>query len=320
MSKTPPDNKAPVARNYDLDDLFADSGAARTRDLLGARAIPIDLLAPNPFQPRTVFDQAALNELAASIRAHGILQPLTVRKVGDRYQIGAGERRWQAARRAGLTDVPCIERVMDDSQMRELALVENVMREDLSPLDLARALQQMMEGFGLSARALSDRLGKNHGYVVDKLKIARDPRIAAAVETGVLGATVALEMAEMDDDDARTALLTRAVQGEHIKVKDVQATRLVSVKPTDARDVASRAMPRVSVKPTDAGVQPTQQPALSLSVKPTKDVWVAAEMLRTVQLFRAGDGRALHAPLRAALLADLTALDAADTQGPLPDE
>ncbi len=314
MSKTPRDDKAPVARNYDLDDLFADSGTARTRDLRGARAIPVDLLAPNPFQPRTVFDQAALDELAASIRTYGVLQPLTVRKVGDRYQIGAGERRWQAARRAGLIDVPCIERVMDDSQMRELALVENVMREDLSPLDLARALQQMMEVFGLSARALSDRLGKNHGYVVDKLRIARDPRIAAAVETGVLGATVALEIAEMDDDAARTALLARAAQGEHIKVKDVQAPRLVSVKPTEAGGLSSHAMPPVLVTPTDDGVQPTPQPASFVSVKPTDEGWVAAETLHTVQLFRTGAGRALRAPLRAALLADLATLDAADIQ------
>jgi len=291
---------APIARNYDMDDLFDVSGPPRARDLLGARAIPVDLLDPNPSQPRTTFDRAALEGLAASIRAHGVLQPLTVRKVGDRYQIGAGERRWQAAQLAGLAEVPCIERAMDDGQMRELALVENVMREDLSPLDLARALQQMMDVFGLSARALSERLGKNHGYVVDKLRIARDPRIAAAVEDGTLGATVALALAELDDEATRTGLLSRAAQGERIKVKDVQAARdqAVSVKPTarpidpsrlDQRDEHDRAaglppttdrtpsLADVSVKPTEAspraGASPTSipSPTAPMSVKPTED-------------------------------------------------
>jgi len=299
MTRPPTPLAAPIARNYDMDDLFDVSGPPRARDLLGARAIPVDLLDPNPSQPRTTFDRAALEGLATSIRAHGVLQPLTVRKVGDRYQIGAGERRWQAAQLAGLAEVPCIERAMDDSQMRELALVENVMREDLSPLDLARALQQMMDVFGLSARALSERLGKNHGYVVDKLRIARDPRIAAAVEDGALGATVALALAELDDEATRTGLLARATQGERIKVKDVQAVRdqAVSVKPT-ARPIAGRPNQRdehdraaglppttdrtssladVSVKPTDAsplaGASPAPVPSLTVpvSVKPTED-------------------------------------------------
>jgi len=295
---TPP--AAPIARNYEMDDLFEVSGPARAKDLLGARSIPVDLLDPNPSQPRTTFDRAALEGLAASIRAHGVLQPLTVRKAGDRYQIGAGERRWQAAQLAGLAEVPCIERAMDDGQMRELALVENVMREDLSPLDLARALQQMMDVFGLSARALSERLGKNHGYVVDKLRIARDPRIAAAVEDGTLGATVALALAALDDEATRTGLLARATQGERIKVKDVQAARdqAVSVKPTarpsapshpnqhDEHDRAAGLSPTtnpgpsladVSVKPTEAspraGVSPAPilSPTVPVSVKPTED-------------------------------------------------
>ncbi len=278
---------APIARNYDMDDLFEVSGPARARDLLGARSIPVGLLDPNPSQPRTTFDPAALDELAASIRTHGVLQPIMVRKAGDRYQIGAGERRWQAAQRAGLAEVPCIERAMDDGQMRELALVENVLREDLSPLDLARALQQMMDVYGLSARALSERLGKNHGYVVDKLRIARDPRIAAAVEDGTLGATVALELAELDDEATREALLTRATQGERIKVKDVQAARdrSLSVKPTARPSDPSPPAPhdrhdeRAPVEhapaPPEGGkidapmsVKPTDAP---MSVKPTAD-------------------------------------------------
>ena len=208
-------------------------------DLADARQIPIARLSPNPFQPRSNegFDPSALDELAASIREHGVLQPLLVRQHPDDpelYQIAAGERRWRAAPLAGLDTVPSVVRELDDRQMRELALVENVFREDLSPLDLAHALQQMMDVFGLSARALSARLGKNHSYVDDKIRIARDPRIAAAVKIGTLGPTVALEIAEMDDEKARASLLARAGRGERIKVKDVQATtqeRAMPVKP-----------------------------------------------------------------------------------------
>jgi len=320
---------APIARNYDMDDLFEVSGPARARDLLGARSIPVDLLDPNPFQPRTTFTPAALDELAASIRTHGVLQPLTVRKSGDRYQIGTGERRWQAAQRAGLAEVPCIERAMDDGQMRELALVENVLREDLSPLDLARALQQMMDVYGLSARALSERLGKNHGYVVDKLRIARDPRIAAAVEDGTLGATVALALAELDDEATRADVLARATQGERIKVKDVQAARdrALSVKPTthprDLPPPASHdrhderapvehapAPPEggqidtpMSVKPTgDAPATtpsvtsiPAPSPTVPLSVKPTGDAPVTTDpgqvRLRDLRIIQLREGR-----------------------------
>lgn len=211
-------------------------------DLSNARQIPVARLSPNPFQPRSEegFEPVALDELAASIREHGVLQPLLVRQTPgeeDTYQIAAGERRWRAAQRAGLETVPCVVRDLNDRQLRELALVENVFREDLSPVDLGRALQQMMEVFELSARTLSERLGKNHSYVDDKLKIVRDPRIAAAVKIGALGPTVALELAELADEDARTNLLTRAERGERVKVKDVQAAaleRTLPVKPAAA--------------------------------------------------------------------------------------
>ncbi len=204
-------------------------------DLANARQIPVALLSPNPFQPRTTFKPDGLDEMAASIHEHGVLQPLLARPHPDdpdTYQIGAGERRWRAAQRAGLDTVPCIVRDLDDRQMREIGLIENVQREDLTPADLARSLQDTMIAFGLSARALSERLGKNHSYVDDKLKIVRDPRLAAAVESGAIGPTVAVELAGLSDEDARAALLARADQGQRIKVKDVHAAgRPVPVKP-----------------------------------------------------------------------------------------
>jgi len=235
-------------------------------DLSNARQIPVARLAPNPFQPRSEegFEPIALDELATSIRAHGVLQPLLVRQTPDEedsYQIAAGERRWRAAQRAGLEAVPCVVRDLNDRQLRELALVENVFREDLSPVDLGRALQQMMEVFELSARALSERLGKNHSYVDDKLKIVRDPRIAAAVNIGTLGPTVALELAELADEDARANLLTRAERGERVKVKDVQAAALERTLPVKPATAPSPSAPPRGIEGQDDRVNVPVKPA-----------------------------------------------------------
>ncbi len=197
--------------------------------LANARTIDIARLSPNPFQPRRTFDPHALAELAASIRADGVLQPLLVRADPARegyYQIGAGERRWQAARRAEVAAVPCLVRDLSDDDMERLALVENVQRDDLTPLDEARAYQRMMARLGLSMRALSDQLGKSHMYVENRLKLLSDPRVEAAVEAGTLGSTVAQEIATLDED-TRADVLDRATRGERIRVKDVQALREV---------------------------------------------------------------------------------------------
>jgi len=255
------DGRRSMFRNY-LRSSLPDG----VTELSNARQIPVARLSPNPFQPRSEegFESAALDELAASIRAHGVLQPLLVRPTPgeeDTYQIAAGERRWRAAQRAGLETVPCVVRDLNDRQLRELALVENVFREDLSPVDLGRALQQMMEVFELSARALSERLGKNHSYVDDKLKIVRDPRIAAAVTSGTLGPTVALELAELVDEDARANLLTRAERGERVKVKDVQAAALERTLPVKPAAAPSPSAPPHDVERQDDVVNVPVKPA-----------------------------------------------------------
>jgi len=257
------DGRRSMFRNY-LRSSLPDG----VTDLANARQIPAARLAPNPFQPRSEegFEPIALDELAASIREHGVLQPLLVRPTPgeeDTYQIAAGERRWRAARLADLETVPCVVRDLNDRQLRELALVENVFREALSPVDLGRALQQMMEVFELSARALSERLGKNHSYVDDKLKIVRDPRIAAAVTIGTLGPTVALELAELADEDARANLLTRAEQGERVKVKDVQAAALERTLPVKPAAAPSPSAPPRDVEGQDDRVNVPVKPASS---------------------------------------------------------
>ncbi len=298
------DGRRSMFRNYLRSSLPDD-----VTDLANARQIPVVRLFPNPFQPRSEegFEPTALDELAASIREHGILQPLLVRQTPgeeDTYQIAAGERRWRAAQLANLDTVPCVVRDLNDRQLQEVALVENVFREDLSPVDLGRALQQMMEVFELSARALSERLGKNHSYVDDKLKIVRDPRIAAAVKIGTLGPTVALELAELADEDARANLLTRAERGERVKVKDVQAAALERTMPVKPAASPSPSAPPHGVAGQDNGgnvpVKPavTPQPAMiessgtvAADVASTVDLGqVSLRDLRIIQLREGRDG------------------------------
>ncbi len=140
-----------------------------------ATRIPIDLIDPNPVQPRGAFPAGKLEELAASIRAHGILQPLLVRPHGSRYQLVAGERRWRAARLAGLTEVPALVRDVPDERLLEITLVENVQREDLNPIELARALERMVLELGLTHEEIASRTGKDRSTISNLLRLLKLP-------------------------------------------------------------------------------------------------------------------------------------------------
>jgi len=145
--------------------------------------IDINAIENNPFQPRTRFDNQALEELAASIRQLGIVQPLTVRETGDgRYQLIAGERRLRAARIAGLTHVPAYIRTADDTDMLEMALVENIQREDLDAVEVAISYQRLIEECSLTQEQLSDRVGKQRSTVANYLRLLRLP---AEIQLGI---------------------------------------------------------------------------------------------------------------------------------------
>lgn len=138
--------------------------------------IPVGAIEPNPNQPRTHFDEESLTELAASIRDIGVLQPLLVRPAGDgRYQLIAGERRWRAARRAGVDLVPAVVREVDDVASAEQALVENLHRADLSPLEEAAAYQQLIEDFGLTHDMVASRVGKSRSSISNSLRLLSLP-------------------------------------------------------------------------------------------------------------------------------------------------
>lgn len=156
----------------------------------GATELHVHSIGPNPFQPRTRFDEAGLKELADSIRATGVIQPILVRPHGvGEYQLVAGERRLRAAQLAGLTRIPAIVREFDDRGMMELALIENVQREDLNPIDEAKAYQALVEKVGLTHDQLSERVGKQRSSITNSLRLlALPPEVKDMVSRGTLSA------------------------------------------------------------------------------------------------------------------------------------
>jgi ParB family chromosome partitioning protein len=148
---------------------------ADTEDGVRLRELPVESLVPNPQQPRRNFDSQALEELAASIRSSGVLQPLVVRPRGTQYEILVGERRWRAAQQAGLSRVPAIVREASDAEALELGLVENLLREDLNPVEAAQAYQRLLAEFGWTQEELARRLGKDRSSIANALRLLRLP-------------------------------------------------------------------------------------------------------------------------------------------------
>ena len=151
--------------------------------------IDIDLIEPNPDQPRTRFAEANLEELAQSIRTNGVVQPVVLRRVGGRYQIVAGERRWRASQRAGLRKIPAVVREVSDDKLLELALVENIQRQELNPIEEARAYRKLIDTIGLTQEEVSERVGKERTVVTTSMRLLRLPgEIQRVIEEGTLSA------------------------------------------------------------------------------------------------------------------------------------
>ena len=170
-----------------LDAIFAEND---TEDRNAAIALKTSEIEPNREQPRKDFDEKALSELADSISQHGVLQPLLVRPLmGGGYQIVAGERRWRAARMAGVTEVPAVIRELTDSEVMELALIENLQREDLNPLEEARGYQALMEQYGLTQEEVSRTVGKSRPAIANALRLLNLPEeVLQMLEEGALSA------------------------------------------------------------------------------------------------------------------------------------
>jgi ParB family chromosome partitioning protein len=184
--------------------------------------VPVDRLDANPFQPRSALDPGRLAELAASIRESGIVQPILVRRRGDRYQIIAGERRWRAAQAAGLAAVPVTVRDVPDAQLLELALVENVQREELAPLEEAQAFQRLQEEFHLTQEQIARRVGRERSTIANTMRLLRLPReLREMVSAGRLDAGHARALLALDHVEEQLVLGREAAR-RGLSVREVE--------------------------------------------------------------------------------------------------
>jgi ParB family chromosome partitioning protein len=203
-----------------LDAIFAENG---TTDGSGTTELKISELEPNRNQPRKEFDDKALAELADSINQHGVLQPLLVRPiVGGGYQIVAGERRWRAARMAGLTTVPSIVRDLDDEQVMEIALIENLQREDLSPMEEAMGYQQLMELYDMTQDEVSKTVGKSRSSVANALRLLNLPdAIQEMIRKGAISAGHGRALLAIHDE-AYQLMVADQIPKEDLSVRAVE--------------------------------------------------------------------------------------------------
>jgi ParB family chromosome partitioning protein len=185
------------------------------------RNIPVDKVDPNPNQPRMALDKASLDELTSSVREHGVLQPVLVRpEPGGRYELIAGERRWRAASAAGLEVIPALIEEIDDDTALEIAVIENLQREDLSPLDEAIIYAKMIHQHGYSIRKLAQKLGKDKGYLENRLRLAdAPPEIRDLVSVRKDTLSHAYELLKVDDEKKRKHLAAMVARGELSLVK-----------------------------------------------------------------------------------------------------
>ncbi len=185
--------------------------------------IDIDLLTPNPKQPRAHIEEAALEELAQSIRTHGVIQPILVRRVGSRLEIVAGERRWRAAQRAGLLKVPIAVRDVPDDQLLEVALIENIQRENLNPIEEAQAYRRLADDLQLSQEAIATAVGKDRATVANYMRLLRLP---AEVRNDLASATLTMGHARALlglTDEAAQRRVAREVVSRGLSVRETEA-------------------------------------------------------------------------------------------------
>jgi ParB family chromosome partitioning protein len=213
---------------------------------VGVRIIPVDRIDSNPQQPRLAFNQETLDELAASIREHGVLQPILVRPIGEnRYQLVAGERRWRASKQAGLDTIPALIEDIDDDTALEISLIENLQREDISPLDEAAMYDRMVREHGYSIRKLADKIGKDKGYLENRLRLAdAPPEIRELVSLRKDTLSHAYELMKVDDPKKRRRLADQVARGELtlIKLRDkIEGRRARPIRVADEIDIEDAA-------------------------------------------------------------------------------
>ena len=207
---------------------LAAAAPAPTPDPEGSGRVSIELIDPNPLQPRRVFQQDTLHQLADSIRLHGIIQPLVIRRSGERYQLVAGERRWRAAKIAGLTEVPAVVQEISDDHLLEITLIENIQREDLNPIELAIALDRMAHELNINQDEIGRRTGKDRSTISNAIRLLQlPPDLQQLVAERRLSAGHARSLLALTDEEMQRNLAEKIVaQGLSVRQVERMTKRL----------------------------------------------------------------------------------------------
>jgi len=228
--------------------------------------VELDLIVPGSMQPRTHFDEASLESLAESIRSHGIVQPLIVRRRGDGYELIAGERRWRAAKLAGLSKVPVVVKEVPDDSLLEIALIENIQREDLNPIEEAQAYKKLIETVGLTQEALAARVGRDRSYITNYLRLLRLPDdLQQLVIEGRLSTGHARTLLALSHVDLQRRMARKVIDDG----LSVRATELLVQKSTDEKPAKKSAASQVD-DPNIRAAETKLRRALGTQVKITQ--------------------------------------------------
>lgn len=241
LSDSPTDDKLDAEINAAVSATIATPAQPTN----GMTEIPIEHIEVNPFQPRTHFDQEALNELAESIRVHGIIQPITVRRLTqNQYQLISGERRFQASKLAGLTTIPAYIRSADDQQMLEMALIENIQRENLNAIEIALSYQRLISEIGLKQDELGERVGKNRTTVTNYLRLLKlPPDIQIAVRDNKLSMGQARAIISVETPEQQLYIFKKTLT-EDLSVRKVEElVRELSSEKNAAKTESSSSTP-----------------------------------------------------------------------------
>lgn len=226
-----------------LNALLRETEAPPSAATVGLEQISLNLIDPNPFQPRTQLPEDGLDELANSIRSSGLLQPILIRPARERYQLVAGERRWRAANKAGLEKVPAVVREVEDAEALELALAENLLREALNPLEVARAYDQLQREFHLTHEQIAERLGINRTTVTNTLRLlGLPPAVQTLLIEGKISAGHARALLAVPGSEAQEKL-AQLVVAKALSVRNLE--KLVAPRPPAAEEQESKPVQRV---------------------------------------------------------------------------
>ncbi|MCD6419961.1 MAG: ParB/RepB/Spo0J family partition protein [Synergistetes bacterium] len=225
------------------------------------RLVPVDSIKPSPYQPRREYDPAKIEELAISIKEHGLLQPIILRRVDRGFEIVAGERRWRAAKMAGVVEIPAVVRDVDAKSAMAVALVENIQREDLNPVEEAAAFKRLVDEFGISQEAIGEMIGKSRSYVANILRLLKLPeKVRVLLREGKIDMGHARALLSLENPDTQISL-ANLVAEKRLSVREVE--RLVKLRTSESGTSDRHRLKRVRL--TD--IENSLERVLGLSVK-----------------------------------------------------